>query len=235
MVAKRRNVRRAEKKEKKRNDQQEKAKAPLAPCDIEWRTETQRRAWKTLNENDITFLLGSAGSGKTFLAMAFAINEVLARRANSIVLTRPIVDAGEKLGYLPGSFGEKVNPYMQPLYDAMDTLLGKFGPKREFVNRAVVLAPLCYLRGRTFNDSICVFDEAQNATYTQFKLFLSRFGQNSKIIVTGDPQQTDLPVSPPPMNEVVTKLKGIAGIDVVQFAHSDVVRHPLVAAMLKKL
>jgi phosphate starvation-inducible PhoH-like protein len=99
----------------------------------------------------------------------------------------------------------------------------------------VVLAPLCYLRGRTFNDSICVFDEAQNATYTQFKLFLSRFGQNSKIIVTGDPQQTDLPISPPPMNEVVTKLKGVAGIDVVQFAHSDVVRHPLVAAILKKL
>lgn len=235
MAPKSRPSRRAEKKEKKRHDQQEKAKAALTPCDIEWRTETQRRAWKTLNENDITFLLGAAGSGKTFLAMAFAINEVLAKRATSIVLTRPIVDAGEKLGYLPGSFGEKVNPYMQPLYDAMDTLLGKFGPKRDFVNRAVVLAPLCYLRGRTFNDSVCVFDEAQNATYTQFKLFLSRFGQNSKIIVTGDPQQTDLPISPPPMNEVVTKLKGISGIDVVQFAHSDVVRHPLVAAMLKKL
>jgi len=235
MAPKSRPSRRAEKKEKKRNDQQEKAKAALTPCEIEWRTETQRRAWKTLHDNDITFLLGSAGSGKTFLAMAFAINEVLARRAASIVLTRPIVDAGEKLGYLPGSFGEKVNPYMQPLYDTMDTLLGKFGPKREFVNKAVVLAPLCYLRGRTFNDSICVFDEAQNATYTQFKLFLSRFGQNSKIIVTGDPQQTDLPISPPPMNEVVTKLKGIAGIDVVQFAHSDVVRHPLVSAILKKL
>lgn len=235
MAPKSRPNRRAEKKAKKRQDQQEKAKAALTPCDIEWRTETQRRAWQTLNENDITFLLGSAGSGKTFLAMAFAINEVLSKRATSIVLTRPIVDAGEKLGYLPGSFGEKVNPYMQPLYDAMDTLLGKFGPKRDFVNRAVVLAPLCYLRGRTFNDSVCVFDEAQNATYTQFKLFLSRFGQNSKIIVTGDPQQTDLPVSPPPMNEVVTKLKGISGIDVVQFAHSDVVRHPLVAAMLKKL
>jgi len=235
MAPKQRNVRRAEKKSKKRQDQQEKAKALLTPCEIEWRTEAQRRAWKTLHDNDITFLLGSAGSGKTFLAMAFAINEILAKRAESIVLTRPIVDAGEKLGYLPGSFGEKVNPYMQPLYDTMDVLLGKIGPKREFVNRAVVLAPLCYLRGRTFNDSICVFDEAQNATYTQFKLFLSRFGQNSKIIVTGDPQQTDLPISPPPMNEVVNKLKGVSGIDVVQFAHSDVVRHPLVAAILKKL
>lgn len=235
MAAKQRNVRRAEKKAKRKHDQQEKEKAALTPCEIEWRTETQRRAWQTLHDNDITFLLGAAGSGKTFLAMAFAINEVLAKRASAIVLTRPIVDAGEKLGYLPGSFGEKVNPYMQPLYDAMDTLLGKFGPKREAVNRAVVLAPLCYLRGRTFNDAICVFDEAQNATYTQFKLFLSRLGQNAKIIVTGDPQQTDLPISPPPMNDVVARIKGIRGIDVVQFANSDVVRHPLVAAVLKKL
>jgi phosphate starvation-inducible PhoH-like protein len=124
---------------------------------------------------------------------------------------------------------------MQPLYDAMDTLLGKFGPKREAINRAVVLAPLCYLRGRTFNDAVCVFDEAQNATYTQFKLFLSRLGQNAKMIITGDPQQTDLPISPPPLNDVVTRIKGIRGIDTVQFAHSDVVRHPLVAAVLKKL
>jgi phosphate starvation-inducible PhoH-like protein len=235
MVAKQRNVRRADKKAKRKQEQQEKVKAALTPCEIEWRTETQRKAWDTLHANDITFLLGSAGSGKTFLAMAFAINEVLAKRASAIVLTRPIVDAGEKLGYLPGSFGEKVNPYMHPLYDAMDTLLGKFGPKREAVNRAVVLAPLCYLRGRTFNDAVCVFDEAQNATYTQFKLFLSRLGQNAKMIITGDPQQTDLPISPPPMNDVVTRVKGIRGIDVVQFAHSDVVRHPLVAAMLKKL
>ena len=228
-------ARRADKKSKKRQDQQEKAKAPLQPCDITWRTETQKRAWNALNENDITFLLGSAGSGKTFLAMAFAINEILAKRASQIILTRPIVDAGEKLGFLPGSFGEKVNPYMQPLYDTMDKLLGRFGAKREFVNKAVVLAPLCYLRGRTFDDAVCVFDEAQNATYTQFKLFLSRLGQNSKIIVTGDPQQTDLPIFPPPINEVVTKLKGVSGIDIVQFAHSDVVRHPLVAAILKKL
>jgi len=235
MAPKSRPARRAEKKAKKRQEQQDKSKAALTPCEIEWRTETQRRAWQVLNDNDITFLLGSAGSGKTFLAMAFAINEVLAKRASAIVLTRPIVDAGEKLGYLPGSFGEKVNPYMQPLYDAMDTLLGKFGPKREAINRAVVLAPLCYLRGRTFNDAVCVFDEAQNATYTQFKLFLSRLGQNAKMIITGDPQQTDLPISPPPLNDVVTRIKGIRGIDTVQFAHSDVVRHPLVAAVLKKL
>jgi phosphate starvation-inducible PhoH-like protein len=228
-------VRRAEKKAKKKNDQQERAKAALAPCEIEWRTDSQKRAWKTLHDNDITFLLGSAGSGKTFLAMAYAINEILSKRKSQIILTRPIVDAGEKLGFLPGSFGEKVNPYMQPLYDTMDTLLGKFNAKREFVNKAIVLAPLCYMRGRTFNDSIVVFDEAQNATYMQLKLLLTRFGQNTQMVITGDPHQSDLPFSPPPLNEVVTKLKGVASIDTVQFAHNDVVRHPIVSAMLKKL
>jgi phosphate starvation-inducible protein PhoH and related proteins len=228
-------ARRAEKKAKKRQDQQEKAKAALTPCDIEWRTDSQKRAWQTLLDNHITFLLGSAGSGKTFLAMAYAINEILAKRKSQIVLTRPIVDAGEKLGYLPGSFGEKVNPYMQPLYDTMDTLLGRFNSKREFVNKAIVLAPLCYMRGRTFNDSIVVFDEAQNATYMQLKLLLSRFGQNTQMVITGDPQQSDLPFSPPPLNEVVAKLKGVAGIDAVQFSNSDVVRHPIVSAVLKKL
>jgi phosphate starvation-inducible PhoH-like protein len=228
-------VRRAEKKAKKKQEQQEKAKTTLAPCEIEWRTDSQKRAWKTLHDNDITFLLGSAGSGKTFLAMAYAINEILAKRKSQIILTRPIVDAGEKLGFLPGSFGEKVNPYMQPLYDTMDTLLGKFNAKREFVNKAIVLAPLCYMRGRTFNDSIVVFDEAQNATYMQLKLLLTRFGQNTQMVITGDPHQSDLPFSPPPLNEVVTKLKGVASIDTVQFAHNDVVRHPIVAAVLKKL
>jgi len=228
-------VRRAEKKAKKKQDQQEKAKATLAPCEIEWRTDSQKRAWQALLDNNITFLLGSAGSGKTFLAMAYAINEILAKRKSQIILTRPIVDAGEKLGFLPGSFGEKVNPYMQPLYDTMDTLLGKFNAKREFVNKDIVLAPLCYMRGRTFNDSIVVFDEAQNATYMQLKLLLTRFGQNTQMVITGDPHQSDLPFSPPPLNEVVTKLKGVAGIDTVQFAHHDVVRHPIVAAVLKKL
>lgn len=139
----------AEKKAKRKQDLLEKEKAALQPCDIEWRTEGQKHAWNTLQKNDISFLLGSAGSGKTFLAMAYAINEILSKRRSQIILTRPIVDAGEKLGFLPGSFGEKVNPYMQPLYDTMDTLLGKYNAKREFVNKAVVLAPLCYMRGRS--------------------------------------------------------------------------------------
>lgn len=228
--------RKAEKRQKRKDAKVAHVRETVqAPVELTWRTPAQKQAYDRLAESDISFLLGAAGSGKTFLAMAYAINAVLAGQQTQIVLTRPIVDAGEKLGFLPGTFGEKVNPYMQPLYDAMDALLGKFSPKREVINKAVVLAPLCYMRGRTFNDAICVFDEAQNATYMQFKLFLSRFGQNSKVIVTGDPLQSDLPMSPPPINEVMTRLKGTPGISMTQFTHADVVRHPLVAAILKKL
>ncbi|NDD52633.1 hypothetical protein EBZ39_01930 [bacterium] len=230
-------VRKAERKAKRKNrlEQNLETQPKDAPIEIEWRTPGQKHAWKTLSEAPITFLLGAAGCGKTFLAMAYAINEVLNKRRNNIILTRPIVEAGERLGYLPGSFGEKVNPYMTPLYDTMDMLLGKFSPRREIINKSVVLAPLCYMRGRTFNDAVCIFDEAQNATYQQLKLFLSRFGQNTQVIVTGDPFQSDLPFSPPPLTEVVGKLRGVKGIETVQFNNDDVVRHPLVSAILKKL
>lgn len=203
--------------------------------EISPRTDNQKRAWALLEKNSISFLLGAAGSGKTFLAMAYAINEILLQRAEKIVLTRPIVEAGEKLGFLPGTFGEKVNPYMQPLYDTMDMLLGKQSKQREIINKAIVLAPLCYLRGRTFNNSICVFDEAQNATYAQLKLFLSRFGQSSKIVVTGDPEQSDLFHKDIPLMDVVEKIKNVAGIGALRFTNQDVVRHPLVAEVLGRL
>jgi phosphate starvation-inducible PhoH-like protein len=205
------------------------------PLEIEWRTKTQEQAWACLNKNLITFLLGSAGSGKTFLAMAYALNAVLTGQVEKIVLTRPIVEAGEKLGYLPGTFNEKVNPYMQPLYDAMEVLVGKQSAKRELINKAVILAPLCYMRGRTFTNSVCVFDEAQNATATQMKLFLTRFGENSKFIVTGDPDQSDLPYAPPPLRDVVKKLTDAKDIGVIKFANSDVVRHPIVTTILSRL
>lgn len=209
------------------------------PIEIVLRTKSQEAAVKLVVENDITFLLGSAGSGKTFLAMAYAINAVLNKQAEKIVLTRPIVEAGEKLGFLPGTFGDKVNPYMQPLYDAMDTLLGKSGGAREIINKAVVLAPLCYMRGRTFNDAICIFDEAQNAQYSQLKLFLTRFGHNAKIIITGDPNQSDLfdgaPNNYVALMEVADRLKDIKGIGFYEFAPSDVVRHPLVAKIIQRL
>jgi phosphate starvation-inducible PhoH-like protein len=223
---------RAKRKEQK---QEKQVQNIYKPVEIELRTAMQKRAWESMDENLITFLLGSAGSGKTFLAMAYAINAVLSRQCDKIVLTRPIVESGEKLGFLPGTFGEKVNPYMQPLYDTMEIMVGKGGAQRELINKSVVLAPLCYMRGRTFNDAICIFDEAQNANYSQLKLFLSRFGQNTKYVITGDPQQSDLYTKDVPLMEVVQRLRGVAAIDAIKFSNADVVRHPLVAEMLKKL
>jgi phosphate starvation-inducible PhoH-like protein len=223
---------RAKRKEQK---QEKQVQNIYKPVDIEFRTDTQQDAWESMQKNLVTFLLGSAGSGKTFLAMAYAINAVLSKQCEKIVLTRPIVESGEKLGFLPGTFGEKVNPYMQPLYDTMDVMVGKSGPQREAINKAVVLAPLCYMRGRTFNDSVCIFDEAQNANYPQLKLFLSRFGQNTQFIITGDPQQSDLFYKDVPLSEVVQRLKNVKNISTVSFANEDVVRHPLVAEILKKL
>jgi len=225
-------ARRQERKQLRKEKQDGNVYVPVV---FEPRTPAQKKALELIAENSISFLLGSAGSGKTFLAMAYAINQVLTKQTEKIVLTRPIVEAGEKLGFLPGTFGEKVNPYMQPLYDTMEILLGKQSAKREIINKAVVLAPLCYMRGRTFNDAVCIFDEAQNATYTQLKLFLTRFGQNTKVIVTGDPQQSDLCTDRVALVEVTERLRGVADIGMLQFANSDVVRHPLVGKILSKL
>lgn len=225
----------SEKAARRQARQETKEQQVRQPLTIEWRTEAQARAWDLVVNNDLTFLLGSAGSGKTFVAMAYAIDAVLAGRADKIVLTRPIVDAGEKMGYLPGGVNDKVDPYMRPLYDAMDKLLGKCSPKRDVINKAVILAPLCHMRGRTFDNAVCVFDEAQNATYTQFKLFLTRLGDNSRYIVTGDPDQNDLPVSPAPIREVVRKLENKPRIGSFKFRDSDCVRHPLVMTILAHL
>ena len=232
-----RTARAAAKKSARAAKRKQERETPAVPSgvDITWRTKAQKEAWLSLPTHQISFLLGSAGSGKTFLAMAFAINEVLAGRKQHIVLTRPIVESGEKLGFLPGSFGEKVNPYMQPLYDTMDTLLGKQSQAREIVNKSVKLAPLCYMRGRTFNDSVCILDEAQNATYQQFKLFLSRFGENSSVIVTGDPFQSDLGYEEPPLVEVTERLLGLDSVHFVYFEDKDVVRNPLITEILRRL
>ncbi|NDG04233.1 MAG: PhoH family protein [Alphaproteobacteria bacterium] len=223
---------RAKRKEQK---QEKQVQNIYKPVEIELRTEMQKRAWDSMDKNLITFLLGSAGSGKTFLATAYAINAVLSKQCDKIVLTRPIVESGEKLGFLPGTFGEKVNPYMQPLYDTLEVMVGRGGAQRELINKSIVLAPLCYMRGRTFNDSICIFDEAQNASYQQLKLFLSRFGKNTKYVITGDPQQSDLYSKDVPLTEVVQRLRSVTAINAIKFSNADVVRHPLVAEILKKL
>jgi phosphate starvation-inducible PhoH-like protein len=225
-------VRRQERKQSRREKQDGNV---YIPVEFEPRTAAQKTALTMIADNPINFLLGSAGSGKTFLAMAYAINQVLTKQVDKIILTRPIVEAGEKLGFLPGTFGDKVNPYMQPLYDTMEILLGKQGAKREIINKAVVLAPLCYMRGRTFHDAICIFDEAQNATYAQLKLFLTRFGNNSQIVVTGDPSQSDLPTKEVALSTVTSKLKNVTGVGIFEFSNSDVVRHPMVEKILSRL
>lgn len=225
----------AEKAARRQQRQEAREQQARQPLELEWRTKMQAVAWDALEANLITFLLGSAGSGKTFLAMAYAVKAVLAGQVEKIVLTRPIVEAGEKLGYLPGSFGDKVDPYMRPLYDAIDVLTGGQTAKRDLLRKAIVLAPLSYMRGCTFRNAVCVFDEAQNATYAQLKLFLSRFGDNCKFVITGDPSQSDLPFSPPPLREVVKKLDGAKGIETIKFADTDVVRHPIVTTVLQRL
>lgn len=159
---------------------------------IELLNTAQKLAWQAFQQHDVLFLIGPAGTGKTFLATAFAVKSFLAKECSKIVITRPIVEAGESLGFLPGDFEEKVNPYMMPMYDCMDKLLGREGPHRERVLQGTEVAPIAYMRGRTFDESVCIFDKAQNASMKQLKLFLTRFGQNSKIIITGDPSQTDL-------------------------------------------
>ena len=225
----------SEKAARRRDRQEVRDHQARQPLEISWRTPAQAHAFDLVCKNDLTFLVGAAGSGKTFVAMAYAINAVLTGTIEHIVLTRPIVDAGEKMGFLPGGVNDKVDPYMRPLYDAMDKLLGKCSPKRDVINKAVILAPLCHMRGRTFDNAVCVFDEAQNANYTQFKLFLTRLGDNSKYIVTGDPDQNDLPISPAPIREVIRKLERAPKIAAFKFSNSDCVRHPLVATILERL
>lgn len=201
---------------------------------MEFLNSAQKMAWAAFEQHDVLFLLGPAGVGKSHLAVAFAISQILSKKKDRIILTRPIVESGESLGFLPGTFEEKVNPYMLPLYDCIGKLAGWEGPEREKIDRSMEIAPLAYLRGRTFDDAVCIFDEAQNASYMQLKLFLTRFGENSKIIITGDPSQSDLR-GEVALSGVVDKLKDEPGIGIVEFNNSNIVRHPLVGRILERL
>ena len=194
----------------------------------------QKLAWMGYQNNDMLFMTGPAGTGKTYLAMAFAINDILQGVRKKIILTRPIVQAGEDLGYLPGTFEEKVNPYMLPLLDSIYKLVGEDNPQRDLIDQAIEFAPLAFLRGRTFDDSICIFDESQNATMKQLKLFLTRFGKNSKVIVTGDPGQSDIP-GPVALVDVMARLESVPNIAMIKFSKDSIIRNPLITQIVERL
>ena len=205
---------------------------------IDFLNSVQKLAYAEYQTHDIMFLLGPAGTAKTFLASAFAIKEVLDKTKRKIVLTRPIVEAGEKLGFLPGNADEKINPYIIPIYDCMQKLMGGMNKEEfeHFIANYIELAPIAFMRGRTFENSVCIFDEAQNATEAQIILFLTRFGKNSKLIITGDPTQSDLySDGNTPLMDIVNKISSIPGIAVINFKNNEIVRHPLIAEILKKV
>ena len=201
---------------------------------LDFLNEFQRSIWPKIEKNDVIFLLGGAGTGKSFLASSYAIYSLLEKKTAKIVVTRPIVEAGEKLGFLPGTFEEKVHPYMLPLYDALDDICGEDAQQRTFVDAHLEVAPVAYLRGRTLKNSVCILDEAQNCTYTQLKLFLTRIGYGSKLIITGDPQQSDLGNNIA-LLDVVTRLKNVTNIGTVHIANEHIVRHPLIADIASRL
>lgn len=207
---------------------------PKKSFHMEFKNSAQKIAWASFEQNDILFLSGVAGTGKTHLSMAFAISEILNKKKKKIIITRPVVEAGEHLGFLPGSFAEKIMPFLMPLYDVMDSLVGVDTQERDKINGSIEIAPIAYLRGRTFKDSICILDEAQNCTKSQLILFLTRLGEDSKMIITADPTQSDLKEMPY-VGELSKLLEGIPGIGIVEFNESQIVRHPLVAKILEKL
>ena len=187
-----------------------------------------------VRQNDIVFAIGPAGTGKTYLAMAMAVRALLDKQIKRIVLTRPAVEAGERLGFLPGSLEEKVNPYLRPLYDALHDMLD-FDRARRFIDQGVIeVAPLAFMRGRTLNDSFVILDEAQNASSEQMKMFLTRLGFGAKAVVTGDITQSDLPSGVRSgLREARDLLGGIDGIAFAGFSEEDVVRHPLVQDIIR--
>ena len=198
------------------------------------RSERQKKYVKALRESDITISAGPAGTGKTFLAVAVALTMLLEKKIERIILSRPAVEAGERLGFLPGDIREKVDPYLRPLYDSLYDLLDFEKIQKKIEIGDIEIAPLAFMRGRTLKNSFAILDEAQNATDVQIKMFLTRIGENSKIVINGDPSQVDLPnKSLSGLNRAKKLLGNLKEISVVDFDHSDVVRHPLVSKIVK--
>ena len=198
------------------------------------RSERQKKYVRALKESDIIISAGPAGTGKTYLAVAIALTMLLEKKIDRIILSRPAVEAGERLGFLPGDMREKVDPYLRPLYDSLYDLLDFEKIQKRIEIGDIEIAPIAFMRGRTLKNSFAILDEAQNATDIQIKMFLTRIGENSKIVINGDPSQIDLPnKSLSGLNRSKKLLEHLKEISVVDFDHSDVVRHPLVSKIVK--
>jgi phosphate starvation-inducible PhoH-like protein len=201
---------------------------------IKCKTLGQKHYVDAIKKNTATFGIGPAGTGKTYLAIAMAVVAMKNKDVERIILTRPAVEAGEKLGFLPGDLQQKVDPYLRPLYDALHEMMGVEGYQRLLERGAVEVAPLAYMRGRTLNDAFIILDEAQNTTSEQMKMFLTRMGMNSRMVITGDVTQIDLPAGKRSgLVEAVEVLRGVSDIGIVTLTHRDVVRHELVQAIVK--
>ena len=198
------------------------------------RTENQQLLVKAFEENDLVFATGPAGSGKTFVAIALAVKALKNKEVRKIILSRPAVEAGEKLGFLPGEMKDKLDPYLQPLYDALQDMIPAVKLKEYMENNVIQIAPLAFMRGRTLNDAVIILDEAQNTTTHQIKMFLTRLGMNAKMIVTGDMTQIDLPASVTSgLKEAMGVVKHVPGIGRVEFNKKDIVRHKLVQRIVE--
>ncbi len=197
---------------------------PIAP-----RNANQAKMVKSFGENDLTFALGPAGTGKTYIAIALAVKALKNKQCRKIILSRPAVEAGEKLGFLPGDMKDKIDPYLQPLYDALEDMLPPQKLKEYLEAETIQIAPLAFMRGRTLNDAVIILDEAQNTTRHQMKMFLTRLGMNGKMIITGDTTQIDLPRTVQSgLLQALRILRNVKGIGYIEYEKKDIVRHPLV-------
>ncbi len=201
---------------------------------IRAKTLGQKQYLEAIENNTVTLGVGPAGTGKTYLAVAMAVTALRNKQVSRIILTRPAVEAGENLGFLPGDLQNKVDPYLRPLYDVLSEMFGVEAYQRLIERGAIEIAPLAYMRGRTLSDSFIILDEAQNTTVEQMKMFLTRMGENSKMVITGDVTQVDLPAGKTSgLKNAVEVLDGVDGIEIIKLTHKDVVRHPLVAAIIR--
>ena len=195
-------------------------------------SEGQRALMEAIQAHALTLALGPAGTGKTYLAISAAVEALDEGKVDRIVLSRPAIEAGEKLGYLPGDMQEKLAPYLRPLYDALSDRMGGKRVKQALADGTIEIAPIAFMRGRTLNSAFVVIDEAQNCTYAQIKMLLTRLGWHSTMVLTGDPDQSDLLEGMSGLHDIARRLEPVAGVSVVRLAEADIVRHPLVASIL---